>query len=144
MRYLLVSILTLAVVASMLLGCAPGVKDVPVPITVSCDDFRAEKSITKEVQLAAGNKIVVNLCQQSGSTGYSWPEKAQLSNPQVLEQVGFKTIQAEKPMPGAPGNNEWTFKALQPGKCVVDLQYSRPWQGGEKGEWILKLNVNVK
>jgi len=143
-KYLLVSILTLAVVASLPLGCAPVAKDVPVAITVSCDDFRAEKSVTKEVQLTPGNKIVVSLCQQSGSTGYSWPEKAQLSNPQVLEQVGFKIVSPEKPMPGAPGSNEWTFKALQPGTCVVDFQYSRPWQGGEKGEWNLKLNVNVK
>lgn len=144
MKYLLVSILTLAIVASLPLGCAPAAKDVPAAITVSCDDFRAEKSITKEVQLTVGNKIVVSLCQQSGSTGYSWPEKAQLSNPQVLEQVGFKTVPPEKPMPGAPGSNEWTFKALQTGKCVVDLQYSQSWQGGQKGDWALKLNVNVK
>ncbi len=38
----------------------------------------------------------------------------------------------------------WTFKALKQGSSEVYLEYSLPWEGGEKGEWTCTVNVVVK
>jgi predicted secreted protein len=47
-------------------------------------------------------------------------------------------------MAGAPGNEVWTFQALQAGASTVAFSYSRSWEGGEKGVETLTLNVTVK
>jgi len=49
-----------------------------------------------------------------------------------------------KGLVGAPGEEVWTFKALKKGTSTIALEYSRPWEGGEKGEWTLNLTVIVK
>ncbi len=36
------------------------------------------------------------------------------------------------------------FKALKKGSSTIYLEYSRPWEGGEKGEWTCTVNVVVK
>ncbi|MFC1983316.1 protease inhibitor I42 family protein, partial [Chloroflexota bacterium] len=48
------------------------------------------------------------------------------------------------PPPGTPGQEVWTFKALKKGTTTVFMEYSRPWEGGEKGEWTFNLTVTVK
>jgi len=48
------------------------------------------------------------------------------------------------PPPGTPGQEVWTFKALKVGESVISVDYSRSWEGGEKGEWTFVLNVLVK
>ena len=48
------------------------------------------------------------------------------------------------PPPGTAGQEIWTFKALRPGTSTISMDYSRPWEGGEKGEWTFKLTVVVK
>jgi len=141
-KHLFVLICLLLVMPAMLTACSPAGKDVPV--SVSCDDFRAQKTVVKNVQVKVGEKIVLSLCQQSGSTGYRWGEKAKLGNPQVLEQISYKTVPPENPMPGAPATDIWTLKALQPGTCLAELEYGQSWQGGEKAAWTLKLNVTVQ
>ncbi len=142
MKYIVLLVCVLLIVPAMSVACSPAGKD--VPISVACDEFQKQKNVVKDVQVVNGDKVVVSLCQQSGSTGYKWGEKAQLGNPQVLEQINYKTVPPEKPMPGAPATDVWTFRAMQPGLCVVDLEYGQPWQGGQKAGWTLKLNVTVK
>ena len=132
----------LAIIVCLPMGCSSAAKE--IPLMVSCDDFQKEKNIVKDIEVTIGDKLVVSLCQQSGSTGYSWPEKALLGDPQVLEQISYKTVPPENPMPGAPATDVWTFRALQPGLCVADFEYGQPWQGGQKAGRTLKLNVTVK
>jgi len=36
------------------------------------------------------------------------------------------------------------FQTLEPGSSTIYLEYSRPWEGGEKGEWTFTLDVVVK
>ena len=45
---------------------------------------------------------------------------------------------------GTPGQEVWTFEALKKGSSTVSLEYDRPWEGGEKGEWTFELTVVVK
>jgi len=48
------------------------------------------------------------------------------------------------PAPGTAGKKEWMFKTLKKGTTIVSMEYSRPWEGGEKGEWTFNLTVVVK
>jgi inhibitor of cysteine peptidase len=88
----------------------------------------------------------VTLCSNP-TTGFQWPEKAQISDTTVLEQKDHKFIGPESeapPPPGTPGQEVWTFKTLKEGSSTIFFEYSRPWEGGEKGEWILTVDVIVK
>ena len=44
------------------------------------------------------------------TTGYSW-RLAEPLDKNLVQLVGSKYIKPEKAMPGAPGKEEWTFKA---------------------------------
>ena len=44
---------------------------------------------------------------------------------------------------GSAGKEEWQFNTLKNGTSNIKLQYSRPWEGGEKGEWSLNITVVV-
>ena len=52
----------------------------------------------------------------------------------ILEQLQHKNKEAGSDKIGAPGTEQWTLKALKQGAvATVKLDYSRPWEGGEKG-----------
>ena len=127
----------------LLLACAPAAK-AEVTVTVSCDKFSKQANIVQDVNGLIGNKIVVTLCSNP-TTGFQWAEKAQIGNPQVLEQRSYNYIAPTNTgMVGAPGDSVWTFEAMQPGISVINLEYSRPWEGGEKAVQTFKLNVTIK
>ncbi len=131
------------VVPVLLLACAPAAK-AEAPVTVNCEQFSKQANIVRDVNTVTGNKIVVTLCSNP-TTGFQWAEKAQIGNPQVLEQKSYNFIAPTNTgMVGAPGNCVWTFEAMQPGISVINLEYSRPWEGGEKAVQTFKLNVTVK
>ena len=140
-------ILTCAVVAVSLylLACSPASKQASVE--VSCDDFYKQQHISKEVEVNVDGSFTVTLCSNP-TTGFQW-ESPQISDQIVLEQVDRKFVYPEdtgdKPLPpGTPGQEVWTFKALKEGESTISIKYSRPWEGGEKGEWTFKLTVVVK
>jgi len=142
-------ILTCAVVAISLslLACSPASEPVSqVSLEVSCDDFYEQQHISKEVEVAAGDSFTVTLCSNP-TTGFQWSEAAQISDQTVLQQADHKFVSPQSeppPPPGTPGQDVWTFKALKKGESTVSLEYSRPWEGGEKGEWTFVLTVVVK
>ena len=117
-------------------------------IEVSCNEFMETHHISRELEVAVGEAFTVTLCSNP-TTGFQWLESAQISDPTVLEQVDHKFVAPEAkgkgpPAPGTPGQEIWTFKALKEGESTVSLEYSRPWEGGEKGEWTFVLTVTVK
>lgn len=141
-------ILTCAMVAISLClsACSPASKQVSVE--TSCDDFiklpPGERSISKEAQVAVGDSFTVTLCSNP-TTGFQWSKSAQISDQIVLEQVDHEFIPPEaKDVEGAAGKEVWTFKALKKGTSSVSMEYSRPWEGGEKGAWKFVLTVVVK
>jgi len=83
----------------------------------------------KQVELSVGQSLVVTLDSNPSSTGYSW-SLIQNSDESVLSKTGDKYIapQTTTPMVGAPGVEEWTFKALKKGTSTISMGYSRPWE----------------
>jgi len=139
-------ILTCAVVAISLclFACSPAPKQASVE--ASCDDFYEHQHISQEVEVAVDGSLTVTLCSNP-TTGFQWSESAQISDQTVLEQVDHKFVSPESeppPPPGTPGQEIWTFKALKKGTTEVSLEYSRPWEGGEKATWTFVLTVTVK
>lgn len=115
-------------------------------VEASCDDFMKLRHISKEVEVAVGKSFTVALCSNP-STGFQWTEIAQISDQTIVQQTDHKFISPESeppPPPGTPGQEIWTFKALKKGTTEVTMEYSRPWEGGEKGEWTFKLTVIIK
>lgn len=63
-----------------------------------------------------------------------------------MEQVSHEYVppQGTQSQVGASGREVWVFRALEKGTTTVYMEYSRPWQGGEKGVWTFELTVNVE
>jgi inhibitor of cysteine peptidase len=88
--------------------------------------------------------LVLSLCSNP-TTGFQWSETANISDTSVLEQVSHEYIAPKgSAKAGAAGQEVWTFRALSEGDSTVALEYSRPWEGGEKGEWTFELAVEVE
>ncbi len=139
-------ILTCALVAILLylIACSPTSKQ--VSIEMSCDDFYKQAAISKEVEITVGDSFTVTLCSNP-TTGFQWSETAQISDQTLLQQTDHQLVMPgpePPPPPGTPGQEVWTFKALKEGKSTISMEYSRPWEGGEKGEWTFFLTVTVK
>ena len=116
----------------------------PVIIEISCDEFGAQKHITKEVEISNPSSQIVILCANP-TTGFQWTETAQISDETVIYQYEHNFVPPdEEDVVGAPGKDVWTFKTLKEGTSTITFDYSRPWEGGEKGEWTFTLVVIVK
>ena len=143
MKLKLILIFTVVALSLCVFACSPTSKQVSVE--VSCDDFYEQNNISKEVEVAVDGSLTVTLCSNP-STGFEW-ESANISDQTVLEQIDRKFVSPESeppPPPGTPGQEIWTFKALKKGTSTVSIEYSRPWEGGEKGEWTFNLTLTVK
>jgi predicted secreted protein len=125
-----------------LFACFPISKGVFVDI--SCDDFTNNNHIRSTVQVGIGNTITVTLCSNP-TTGFQWSETAEISTSGILEQVNHEFVPPEQTgVTGGYGQEVWTFKALKQGTSTISIEYSRPWEGGEKGEWTYALTVTVE
>jgi len=81
------------------------------------------------------------------TTGFQWSEEAQISDAGILKQTSHEFVGPDSdppPPPGTPGQEVWTFEALKAGTGQISMEYSRPWEGGEKAEWTYTLTVTVK
>jgi len=145
MKTKLILVGTIATISLCLLACSPAPKQVSVE--ASCSDFMKLQHISQEVEVAVDGSLTVTLCSNP-STGFEW-ESARISNQTVLQQVDHKFEAPEytgdgPPPPGSPGKEVWTFKALKEGTSTISIEYSRPWEGGEKAAWTFVLTVVVK
>ncbi len=151
MKLKLIMVGLMVVMVLSLLACSPEATEEPaapnkVHLQVTCDDFMHQKHISKQFEIQAGGLLTVAL-GSNPTTGFQWAEEAQISDTGVLKQVGHKFIGPESeppPPPGTPGQEVWTFEALEKGTSTVSMEYGRPWEGGEKGEWTFNLTVVVK
>ena len=132
----------LVAISVFLFACSPSVNQASVEL--SCDDFVKQQHITKEVEVAVGDSLTVTLCSNP-TTGFQWSESPRISDQAVLEQVDHKYVPPESEnIVGGSGKEVWTFKVLKQGTTQVSMEYSRPWEGGEKEEWTFNLTVTVK
>jgi inhibitor of cysteine peptidase len=142
MKAKLILVCAVGVLSLFLFACAPAAKQASVE--VSCDDFSQQNHITKQVEVGAGGTLTVTLCSNQ-TTGFMWSETAQISDQSVLQQTDHKFVPPEaEGVVGAAGQEVWTFNALKKGTSTVSVEYSRPWEGGEKGVWTFNLTVTVK
>jgi inhibitor of cysteine peptidase len=113
-------------------------------IEVTIDEFMDSKHLTREIEVSDGGVLTVSL-GSNPTTGFSWTETAQIADLAVLQQTESKFLLTDgKDLVGAPGSQVWTFRALQKGTTTINMEYSRPWEGGEKAEWTFELIVTVR
>jgi predicted secreted protein len=137
------------VVASALLAlvvlvgaCSSGAAASGGVFTISCDEFQANNHISKSIQVNQGETFSFTLCSNP-TTGYSW-QQAKVSDAAVLSDQGSKANAPNVSQAGTAGSQTFTLKALKKGTSTVSIDYSRPWEGGEKGTWTLTLTVEVE
>ncbi len=143
MKSKLILVCAMVAISLFLFACLPASKQ--ASIDFSCDDFMKDQHISGETEVAVDGSLTVTLCSNP-TTGFLW-ESAQITDQTVLEQVDYKFVSPESeppPPPGTPGQEVWTFKALKEGETTISMEYSRPWEGGEKGEWTFTLTVVVE
>ncbi|TET16519.1 MAG: hypothetical protein E3J75_04900 [Dehalococcoidia bacterium] len=135
---------TMAAISLYLLACLPASKQVSV--NVSWDDFMKEQHISQEVEVAVDGSLTLSM-YSCPSEGRQWSE-AQISDQTVLQQTDHKLVMPKPetpPVPGTPGQEVWTFKALEKGTSTISMVYTHPWEGGEKEPMLtFALTVVVK
>ena len=109
-----------------------------LPKQVSAD----ASSSGKQIEIAVGGSITVTL-DSNATTGYSWEFKG-ISNPAILEKTDNKYEAPTTGLMGAGGKEVWTFKALKAGTTTLSMEYSQPWEGGQKGANSFNVTVVVK
>ncbi len=141
--------ITALILSVFLLSCAAPAQPQPavwVWVEKYCDEFQNNQHISDTIDLNAGDVLVVVLCSNP-TTGFQWSEDAQISDASVLKQEVHEFVGPESeppPPPGTPGLETWRFQTLESGTSTIYVEYSRPWEGGEKGEWSFTLDVVVK
>ena len=140
---ILVSALMMGVL--ILGGCGPS-RSRAASVVVSCDDFMRIQGIGREVAVPVDGMLRVTLCSNP-TTGFRW-ESASISDQTVLKETSHEFVPPQEgktpPAPGAAGREVWTFRALRRGKSTVSIDYSQPWEGGEKAAWRFQLTVAVE
>ena len=115
-------------------------------IELSTDDFMAQNHITKDIELIRPGSLIVSL-GANPTTGFQWGETAEISEPAVVAQVSHNFVEPQaggEPVVGAPGKDVWVFDSQKEGAATIKISYGRSWEGGEKDEWTLTINVTVK
>jgi predicted secreted protein len=113
-----------------------------INVEIKCDEFAENPhSIRNDFQVEIGDKITVKLCSNP-STGFEWDYEMTKEN--VLKEEDHDFEEPERDVPGSAGIEVWTFESVEKGTTTVHMEYSQPWEGGLKAEWIYTINVTVK
>lgn len=117
------------VVLLTLTACSSPAKEVSVD----------ESSTGKQIEIAVGGTLTVTL-ESNITTGYSWDLK-QIGDTTILQKTDNKYEAPTSGLIGAGGKEIWNFKTLKAGKTTLTMEYSQPWEGGEKGARTFNLTV---
>ena len=112
-----------------------------IDVDISCDQFSLNNHMRNDFQVEIGDKIRVKLCSNP-TTGFQWEYAMSVEN--VLKEEDHDFEEPGSGALGAAGIEVWTFEAVGKGETELRLEYSRPWQGGEKAEWTYTMNVTVE
>ena len=141
MKPRIIAVFILLTLSLWLASCAPSTG---TSVEVSCNDFFQQPHASKQIEVSAGNTFTVTLCSNP-TTGYKWADLAAISDETVVRQISHEFIAPENTgVVGAPGKEVWAFKTLKQGTSTISIDYSRPWEGGEKGTWSFNMTVVVK
>ena len=134
------ALLTLLLILLSLFSCI--VTSENIEKEYSCDDFTENpKGITDEYQIEMGDKITVRLCSNA-TTGFQWDYE--ITGDMVVKEEDHDFEEPEGNLVGAAGVEVWTFEAAAKGTGEVLMEYSQPWEGGMKKEWIYIMTITVE
>ena len=145
MKKVIILICALLIMALGLMACYQ-TTELPKEITYEAtyEDFMEGESIKWIANAGVGDTIIVTL-GSNPTTGFEWSGAAQISNPEILKQVDHKFAPPEQTGAlGTSGKDIWTFKTLKAGTAEISMEYSRPWEGGEKEEWTFVAAITVE
>ena len=111
---------------------------------LSYDELMEHKHVTWSTTVDVGDIFQITL-GSNPTTGFTWPDIAQISDESIIKQTNHEFIAPdETAVVGISGKNAWTFKALKTGTTTVQMDYSQPWDGGDKSEWSLVATITVR
>ncbi|HEX7967188.1 MAG TPA: protease inhibitor I42 family protein [Stellaceae bacterium] len=91
------------------------------------------------IDLAVGETVEVRL-PENPSTGFRWHVIADGKPACALVGDAFA---APSGPPGRGGEHSWTFGAVHPGQCDIELRYRRRWEGAGDTGRSFKVHVRV-
>jgi inhibitor of cysteine peptidase len=140
----------LAVVSVFLFGCfqttQPSELEFMQDATseLTCEMFQEQPHHSGDIVLGVDGTLTVILCSNP-TTGFRWLESPEISDTTILRQLDHEFVPPEdENIVGGAGKEIFTFRTLKKGMSTIDFEYSRPWEGGEKGEWTFELEVHVR
>ena len=100
------------------------------------DQLAAQKTISQTVEVKMPGSVILTL-GSNPTTGFQWPDQATIGDSIILSQYSHQFVQPTTNLAGAPGKDVYVFKTLAAGTSTIQLQYSRPWEGGRRvcGRW---------
>jgi len=111
---------------------------------LTCEMFQEKFHHSGDIVLGVDGTLTVILCSNP-TTGFQWSESPELSDPTILQQLDHEFIPAEaENIVGGAGKEIFTFETLKRGVSTIHFEYSRLWEGGEKGEWTFDLEVHAR
>jgi inhibitor of cysteine peptidase len=81
------------------------------------------------IEATVGKSFTITL-DSNPTTGYQWQVARQMDTGMV-ELIDSQYIAPKTDLVGAPGKEEWHFKAIKEGKAIISFEYVRPWEKDE-------------
>lgn len=78
------------------------------------------------IKVKAGNSFTITL-NSNPTTGYRWKIAGPVDE-RLIKLLSSGYIAPETGLAGAPGKQEWVFKAITRGKVIIPFDYTRPWE----------------
>lgn len=94
------------------------------------------------IQVKSGKEFIIIL-DTNRTTGYQW-QLANSLDSNFITVVGLRYIPPESKLMGAPGKDEWTFKAFKPGKVKITFHYVRPWEKNKPAAKVKVFDIIIK
>ena len=124
-----------------LTACSAGI---PISIEIPYDDFLEDQHFDWTANVDYGDTVVITL-GSNPTTGFTWPDIVQIGDEEILRQTSHEFISPEQTgTVGSAGKDTWTFKTLKKGTSSIAMEYSQPWDGGEKAVWTFRALITVK
>jgi predicted secreted protein len=108
----------------------------------TCTVFEKTPDKVDTVSFQVGKGVTVIVCSNQ-TTGFQWSE-AEIEDTSILEQVSHEYTPPVGDKVGAAGQEKFFFRGIKTGTTTVYMEYSQPWDGGEKAAWTCSLTVTVK
>ena len=123
MKYpMVVVVLVVSVLAALALG-AGGCDTGATPIFRNADN---------PVYVNKGDEFIIAM-EANHTTGFSW-QLSEAFDTEVLNLVNTVYEEPKSDVVGAPGEEQWTFKATADGRTYLHFAYVRPWDTGSGTE----------